>query len=47
MADVAHQFALQVGGFVLMPGAALGEAVDHAQYFGQELLGGGLIGHFA
>ena len=38
-ADVSHQAAFEVRCFIWMPGIFLGEFVDHADDFGQELLG--------
>ena len=38
-----HQAALEVGGFVAVNVAAFGEAVDHADDFGQEAGGFGLV----
>lgn len=42
-----HQAALQVGGFVGMPGIFLGELVNHTDDFGQELFCFGPIGDAA
>ena len=41
--DMAHELALEVRSFVLMPDTPLGQAVDHAQNFGQKLLSLGFV----
>jgi hypothetical protein len=46
-AGVAHQAALEVGSFVFVPGASLGQAVNHAEHLGQKLLGGFFVRHGA
>lgn len=33
-----HQAALEVGSLVFVPGAALGQAINHADHFGQKAL---------
>lgn len=42
---MAGEAAFEVARFVFVPGAALGQAVDHADHLGQEAFRFGLIGH--